>query len=230
LSLFDTPEGKKELSQTLISALKDKGFFYVKNFGISQERVDEQFAIGKAFYDLPLEEKQKYTVQGLGILPPLPRQICVLMTCRAGSVQRLRSCWSKNVISPLSLLPYRFLTIDSLNKEAGIRSQVEVYNIPSSFLSFLPPSASSDILGVLEFNGDFSHNHPGVIQERLPEIQEFAKVFCPACVRSSVSLTAYLQDLHSKVLDPLFVLLAIVLELPEDRFTRIHQYPVKSEV
>jgi isopenicillin N synthase-like dioxygenase len=71
LSLFDTPEGKKELSQTLISALKDKGFFYVKNFGISQERVDKQFVIGKAFYDLPLEEKQKYTVQGLGMLSPL---------------------------------------------------------------------------------------------------------------------------------------------------------------
>jgi isopenicillin N synthase-like dioxygenase len=50
--------------------LKDKGFFYVKNFGISQERVDEQFAIGKNFYDLPLEEKQKYTVEGLGRHPP----------------------------------------------------------------------------------------------------------------------------------------------------------------
>jgi hypothetical protein len=49
-------------------------------------------------------------------------------------------------------------------------------------------------------------------------------------LRSSVSLTVYLYDLHSKVLDPLFVLLAIVLELPEERFTRIHQYPVKSEV
>lgn len=30
------------------------------NFGIPQEKVDRQFALGKAFYDLPLEEKKKY--------------------------------------------------------------------------------------------------------------------------------------------------------------------------
>lgn len=66
LSLFDTPEGKKQLSETLISALREKGFFYVKGFGISQERVDRQFALGKAFYELPLEEKLKYVPNGLG--------------------------------------------------------------------------------------------------------------------------------------------------------------------
>ena len=65
LSLYDTPEGKKQLADTLISALRDKGFFYVKNFGISQERVNRQFAIGNKFYELPLEEKQKYTPEGL---------------------------------------------------------------------------------------------------------------------------------------------------------------------
>jgi isopenicillin N synthase-like dioxygenase len=36
------------------------GFFYVTNFGLSQEEVDRQFALGQAFYDLPLEEKLKY--------------------------------------------------------------------------------------------------------------------------------------------------------------------------
>ena len=32
----------------------------MKNFGISQEEVDRQFALGREFYDLPLEEKLKY--------------------------------------------------------------------------------------------------------------------------------------------------------------------------
>ena len=32
------------------------GFFYVTNFGLSQEQVDRQFAIGKALYSLPEEE------------------------------------------------------------------------------------------------------------------------------------------------------------------------------
>ncbi|KAJ5387665.1 iron/ascorbate family oxidoreductase [Penicillium cosmopolitanum] len=35
-------------------------FFYVKNFNIGQEEVDRQFALGREFYALPLEEKLKY--------------------------------------------------------------------------------------------------------------------------------------------------------------------------
>ena len=61
LSLYGTPEGKKQLAQTLIKAVREDGFFYVKNFNISQERVDRQFALGKKFYELPIEEKSKYT-------------------------------------------------------------------------------------------------------------------------------------------------------------------------
>ncbi|KAK7748254.1 hypothetical protein SLS62_008806 [Diatrype stigma] len=60
LSKYATPEGKEELKQTLIDAIRTKGFFYVTNFGISQEDVDKQFALGQAFYELPLEEKLKY--------------------------------------------------------------------------------------------------------------------------------------------------------------------------
>lgn len=41
-------------------AAQHVGFFYVKNFNISQEEVDRQFALGREFYDLPLEEKLKY--------------------------------------------------------------------------------------------------------------------------------------------------------------------------
>lgn len=36
------------------------GFFYIVNFGISQEEVDRQYAIGKALYSLPTEELLKY--------------------------------------------------------------------------------------------------------------------------------------------------------------------------
>lgn len=32
----------------------------MKNFNISQEEVDRQFALGREFYALPLEEKLKY--------------------------------------------------------------------------------------------------------------------------------------------------------------------------
>ncbi|KAK8253660.1 hypothetical protein IWZ00DRAFT_522793 [Phyllosticta capitalensis] len=60
LSTFDKPDGKAQLVDQLRYAAQHVGFFYVKNFGISQEEVDRQFALGREFYDLPLEEKLKY--------------------------------------------------------------------------------------------------------------------------------------------------------------------------
>jgi isopenicillin N synthase-like dioxygenase len=60
LSLFDQSGGKEKLAEQLHDAAKHVGFFYVKNFGISQEEVDGQFALGREFYNLPLDEKLKY--------------------------------------------------------------------------------------------------------------------------------------------------------------------------
>ncbi|KAI6348453.1 hypothetical protein MCOR25_010808 [Pyricularia grisea] len=60
LAKYGTPEGNAELAQTLIEAIRTKGFFYVINYGISQDAVDRQFALGQSFYKLPLEEKLKY--------------------------------------------------------------------------------------------------------------------------------------------------------------------------
>jgi hypothetical protein len=37
------------------------------------------------------------------------------------------------------------------------------------------------------------------------------------------------QDLHTEILDPLFVLTAIALELPEKYLKDLHQYEQKSE-
>ncbi|KIY45568.1 Clavaminate synthase-like protein [Fistulina hepatica ATCC 64428] len=158
LSLYGTPEGKQQLAQTLISALREKGFFYVKNFNISQERVNRQFTIGKQFYELSQEEKDKYIPEG------------------HDQGQYNGYHFPKYII----------------DEESGMQSRTEVYNIP-------------------KFNGFFPHNHPAVVADHLPEIEEFAR------------------GLHTEVLDPLFVLLAIALELPEDFFTSMHQYPVKSE-
>lgn len=113
-----------------------------------------------------------------------------------------------------------------------MKDQVEVYNIPSTyalprFLHFL-----DNVLPNLEFNGDFPHHHPELIQENLGEIEEFARVrhYGDIALGIFADSESYCQSLHSEVLDPLFVLLAIALELPEDYFTNIHQYPVKSEV
>lgn len=60
LSLFDSPGGKDKLAKQLFDAVQNIGFFYVINFGLSQEEVDRQFAIGKEFFDLPMTEKLQF--------------------------------------------------------------------------------------------------------------------------------------------------------------------------
>ncbi|KAF4969110.1 hypothetical protein FZEAL_10286 [Fusarium zealandicum] len=60
LSKYGTKEGNDELARILINAVRSKGFFYVTNFDIPQADIDRQFALGDAFYKLPLEEKLKY--------------------------------------------------------------------------------------------------------------------------------------------------------------------------
>ncbi|KAK3053125.1 hypothetical protein LTR09_005751 [Extremus antarcticus] len=60
LSKFDAPGGKEQLAAQLKDAVHNVGFFYITGFGLSQEEVDQQFAIGKEFFALPTEEKVKY--------------------------------------------------------------------------------------------------------------------------------------------------------------------------
>ncbi|KAI1379611.1 Clavaminate synthase-like protein [Hypoxylon crocopeplum] len=60
LSQFDKPGGKQKLATQLFEAIQKIGFFYIINFGLTQEQVDRQFAIGKEVFQLPTEEKLKY--------------------------------------------------------------------------------------------------------------------------------------------------------------------------
>ncbi|KAI0906398.1 hypothetical protein F4823DRAFT_631510 [Ustulina deusta] len=60
LSQFDQPGGKQKLATQLFDAIQKIGFFYIINFGLDQEQVDQQFAIGKEVFQLPTEEKLKY--------------------------------------------------------------------------------------------------------------------------------------------------------------------------
>jgi isopenicillin N synthase-like dioxygenase len=59
LAKFDTPNGKEELAKILLEAVNTKGFFYLINFGISDEAVNRQFGIGSKFYNTPVEERMR---------------------------------------------------------------------------------------------------------------------------------------------------------------------------
>ncbi|KAH3918327.1 hypothetical protein HBI56_142120 [Parastagonospora nodorum] len=57
---YGRPGGKERLAKQLEHAVHHVGFFYVKNFGLTQEQVDQQFTLAKHFFQLPVSEKEKY--------------------------------------------------------------------------------------------------------------------------------------------------------------------------
>ena len=60
---YARPGGKERLAKQLEHAVHHVGFFYVKNYGLSQEQVEQQFTLAKNFFDLPVEEKEKYELK-----------------------------------------------------------------------------------------------------------------------------------------------------------------------
>lgn len=77
LSEYDRPGGKERLAEQFKEHVREvgiahtisdnhsnvltrKGFFYIANIGISQEEIDLQFAIAKAFFELPEEERLRH--------------------------------------------------------------------------------------------------------------------------------------------------------------------------
>jgi len=57
--------GKERLAKQLEHAVHHVGFFYVKNFGLSKEQVDNQFTLAKHFFSLDIVEKSKYAIDAV---------------------------------------------------------------------------------------------------------------------------------------------------------------------
>jgi isopenicillin N synthase-like dioxygenase len=156
LSVFDTPGGKQKLAAQLFDAINKIGFFYITDFGLSQEEVDEQFAIGKKFFEIPMEEKLKYRAD-----------------LENGGYNGYKPIGMREVAP-------------------GIVDNIEIYNIPK----FIPA---------------YERPHPALIKDRWPTIEKFAR------------------HIHHEVVGKLLVLIAIILELPEDFFLQKHRYEEKSD-
>ncbi|KKY34806.1 putative naringenin 3-dioxygenase [Diaporthe ampelina] len=59
LALADDPATKPAFLIDLRDALMEVGFLYIKNVGISDELFEKVISLGRAFFDIPLEEKLK---------------------------------------------------------------------------------------------------------------------------------------------------------------------------
>ncbi|KAK6541608.1 hypothetical protein TWF694_007408 [Orbilia ellipsospora] len=60
LEEFDKPGGPERLAAQLKDAAHEVGFFYIKNFGLTQEQINRQFAIGKEFFSLPEDQRRSF--------------------------------------------------------------------------------------------------------------------------------------------------------------------------
>ncbi|KAF5018109.1 hypothetical protein F66182_9928 [Fusarium sp. NRRL 66182] len=177
LSKYGTKEGNAELACTLIEAIRTKGFFYVTNFDIAQPAIDRQFALGNAFYNLPMEEKLKY-------VPDLD----------AGEYNGYRPA-GRRVLS------------------GGVKEKTEVWNMASEQAQH---SCQIDYYSVSDLscaadNGKITQPVPTLLKDHIEEISSFAK------------------DLHEKVLDPLYHLTALALEIPEDYLVQLHKWGTHNE-
>ena len=57
LALAEDPTTKPAFLADLRGALMQVGFLYIKNVGISDELFEKVVSLGRAFFDIPLEEK-----------------------------------------------------------------------------------------------------------------------------------------------------------------------------
>ncbi|EXJ63852.1 hypothetical protein A1O7_00187 [Cladophialophora yegresii CBS 114405] len=57
LSDFDRRGGKQRLAAQLHDAIQKIGFFYLVNFGLSQEEVNDQFSLAAQIFQLSEQEK-----------------------------------------------------------------------------------------------------------------------------------------------------------------------------
>lgn len=65
LSLSRHPETKPAFLSALRHALLEVGFLYVKNTGIDESLIHDVITQGKAFFDLPQEEKLKIQMKNV---------------------------------------------------------------------------------------------------------------------------------------------------------------------
>ena len=174
LSQFNVPGGREKLAKQLDDAVHNVGFLYrsqtyilsttpltefpsyITNFGLSQDQIDRQFAIGKNLFALPTEEKLKYRAD-----------------LEHGNYSGYRPLGSIEVFP-------------------GLRDNIEMYN-------------------VFKFTPELTRSHPPVVEHHRAEIEAFQRHIAQDTVRK------------------LLMLVALVLELPEDALTNGHGYDDVSD-
>ncbi|WP_213738020.1 2-oxoglutarate and iron-dependent oxygenase domain-containing protein [Bradyrhizobium sp. dw_411] len=62
-SLDGGDKGKRETAEAIHRACRETGFFYLKNHGVPQSLIDNQFEMAKRFFSLPLEERMRISMK-----------------------------------------------------------------------------------------------------------------------------------------------------------------------
>ena len=65
ISLSRDPATRSSFLEALRDALLDVGFLYIKNTGIDEQLTEDVIAEGKAFFEMPAEEKIKIQMKNV---------------------------------------------------------------------------------------------------------------------------------------------------------------------
>lgn len=152
LSTFDTPGGKEALAKQLFDAIQNIGFFYIVNFGLNQDQVDRQFAIGKAVFELPVEEKLRYRAD-----------------LENGGYNGYKPCGIR--VSQCSLrwkLPWQKKSTNTVKEiRPGYFDNTEIYNMPKWTPAYDRPHPAVINVHKEEIEGFARHIHNNTVQKLL---------------------------------------------------------------
>ncbi|KAJ5635896.1 uncharacterized protein N7484_009209 [Penicillium longicatenatum] len=138
ISLEDFDKRKEDITTQLIEAAEHAGFFMLIDHGISKEEIEAQFAISKAFFDLPMETKAKTphdTASNNGWEYKASKKMSAQLRPSTGTYDQKESLWLQRESlwpSDEDVPKFKQSTTDFMTKCAAISNQLRLIHYPGS--------------------------------------------------------------------------------------------------
>ncbi len=122
-------------AQDIHRACRETGFFYIANHGTDQKLIDDQFAMAKQFFDLPMEDKMRLSLRSnpaaVGYEPIGGQKLDSQDPTKEAAPPDLKESfnWGTDVPPdhPYALAGYRGYGANRAPALPGFRSQMDVY-------------------------------------------------------------------------------------------------------
>jgi isopenicillin N synthase-like dioxygenase len=122
-------------AEAIHRACRETGFFYIANHGTDQQLIDDQFALAKAFFDLPLQDKMQLAMRknpaAVGYEPIGGQKLDSQDPTKEAAPPDLKESfnWGADVPAdhPYAIAGYRGYGTNHAPALAGFRAQMDAY-------------------------------------------------------------------------------------------------------